>query len=164
MDVIGRIKSIRGLVCEVQLAGERPAPKELLILADNPNVFLEVATYPDPYTARCINLAGASDVRRGASVISAKGTLSVPETSDVLGRVLNAYGVAIDNGKPIESKTRRSIYTVPETSTIFGLKQELLETGIKAIDFFTPFVKGRKIGIIGGAGVGKNRAYHGAYP
>src|SRR5687768_9954637 len=119
MDVIGRVKSIRGLVCEVQLAGERPAPKELLMLADNPNVFLEVATYPDPYTARCINLASGADVHRGASVISAKGTLSVPETTAVLGRVLNAYGVPIDNGKPIEAKTRRSIYAIPETNATF---------------------------------------------
>lgn len=155
MDIVGRVKSIKGLVCEVQLAGERPAPKELLVLADNPGVWLEVATYPTQYTARCINLSGSSEVRRGAEVASAKSTLSVPESKAVLGRVLNAFGEPIDGGPAIEAKTRRSIYATSPPTDGLGAKPELLETGIKAIDFFTPFVKGRKIGIIGGAGVGK---------
>ncbi|MGH7196848.1 MAG: F0F1 ATP synthase subunit beta [Candidatus Saccharimonadales bacterium] len=142
-------------MCEVQLAGERPAPKELLVLADNPGVWLEVATYPTQYTARCINLSGSSEVRRGAEVASAKSTLSVPESKAVLGRVLNAFGEPIDGGPAIEAKTRRSIYATSPPTDGLGAKPELLETGIKAIDFFTPFVKGRKIGIIGGAGVGK---------
>lgn len=154
-EVVGRIKSIRGLVCDVQISGERPAPKELLLLEDNQNVLLEVSTYPDPYTARCINLAGSNEVRRGSNVISAHRTLAMPETKEVLGRVFNALGQVIDNGKPISSENLRSIYASTGTSAVQGVKTELLETGIKAIDFFTPFVKGRKIGIIGGAGVGK---------
>lgn len=152
---IGRILSIRGLICEVQLAGERPAPKELLTLADNPSVVLEVATYPTPYTARCINLTGSSEVKRGAQVVPANATITVPETTAVLGRILNAFGEPIDGGEPIAATKRRSIYQLPQTTQVLGAKPELLETGIKAIDFFTPFVKGRKIGIIGGAGVGK---------
>jgi F-type H+-transporting ATPase subunit beta len=151
----GRITSIKGLVCEVRLSGKRPAPKELLILADNPGVFLEVASYPTPYTARCINLSGSSEVRRGARVVAANGTLAVPETNAVLGRALNAFAEPIDGGKPIEATSYRSIYQLPGAAAPLDLKPELLETGIKAIDFFTPFVKGRKIGIIGGAGVGK---------
>lgn len=151
----GRVTSIKGLICEVRLSGTRPAPKELLILADNPSVFLEVASYPTPYTARCINLSGSSEVRRGARVVAAHGTLAIPETNAVLGRALNAFGEPIDGGKPIEAPSYRSIYQLPATVEPLSLKPELLETGIKAIDFFTPFVKGRKIGIIGGAGVGK---------
>lgn len=155
MTPIGRIISIRGLVCEVQLSGERPAPKELLVLVDDPGVVLEVASYPDQYTVRCINLAGNDEVRRGAQVANAKTTLTVPETSAVLGRVLNAFAQPIDGGEPIEAERYRSIYEPSTATQGFGAKPELLETGIKAIDFFTPFVKGRKIGIIGGAGVGK---------
>jgi F-type H+/Na+-transporting ATPase subunit beta len=151
----GRVTSIKGLVCEVRLSGKRPAPKELLILADSPGVYLEVASYPTPYTARCINLSGSSEVRRGARVIAANGTLAIPETNAVLGRALNALGEPIDGGKPIEAASYRSIYQLPGAAEPLNLKPELLETGIKAIDFFTPFVKGRKIGIIGGAGVGK---------
>lgn len=154
-EVVGRIKSIRGLVCDVQISGDRPAPKELLLLEGNRNVLLEVSTYPDPYTARCINLSGSSDVRRGENVVTAHGTLAMPETKEVLGRVFNAFGQVIDGGKPVSSTDQRSIYASTGTNAVQGAKTELLETGIKAIDFFTPFVKGRKIGIIGGAGVGK---------
>lgn len=155
MSTTGRVTTVKGLVCEVRLSGDRPAPKELLLLADAPSVALEVASYPTPYTARCINLSGSSKVARGAKVVAAGGTLAVPATTAVLGRVLNAFGEAIDGGKPIQTKNYVSIYRTPTTIQALGAKPELLETGIKAIDFFTPFVKGRKIGIIGGAGVGK---------
>lgn len=155
MNVVGQIKSIRGLICEVRLTGERPAPKELLLLADNPSVVLEVATYPNPYTARCINLAGSPEVRRGANVVLAGTTVTIPENSAVLGRVLNAFAEPIDGGPPIASVKRRSIYQTSRSGGALSPEPELLETGIKTIDFFTPFVKGRKIGIIGGAGVGK---------
>lgn len=155
MEPIGRVISIRGLVCEVQLSGERPDPKELLVLVDNPGVVLEVATYPDPHTVRCINLAGSSEVFRGAAVARAKYTLTIPETDAVLGRALNAFAQPIDGGAPLEAQSWRSIYEARKVVGGYGAKAELLETGIKAIDFFTPFVKGRKIGIIGGAGVGK---------
>lgn len=151
----GRITAIKGLICEVRLSGVRPAPKELLLLADNPGVVLEVASYPTPYIARCINLTGSAEVKRGAKVVAAKGTLAIPETSAVLGRAINAFAEPIDGGKPITAKTYRSIYQLPGVAQTMPIKPELLETGIKAIDFFTPFVKGRKIGIIGGAGVGK---------
>jgi len=153
--VIGQITSIRGLVCEVEVVGTRPEPKELLVLADHPEVLLEVATYPNPYTARCINLAGSAEVRRGAPVMAAGGTISVPEGSGVLGRILDAFGQPIDGLGEIKAEKRRSIYQTALTADGAAGKAELLETGIKVIDFFAPFVKGRKIGIIGGAGVGK---------
>lgn len=156
MNVIGQIKSIRGLICEVEIVGTRPAPRELLVLAANPSVLLEIVNYPNAYVARCVNLSGSSAVARGAGVVAANDTLTVPEGSDVLGRILNAFGEPIDGGSPITTKKRRSIYRLPQTTGVIATtKPELLETGIKVIDFFTPFVKGRKIGIIGGAGVGK---------
>jgi F-type H+/Na+-transporting ATPase subunit beta len=155
VPIVGRVKSIHGLICEVQITGERPAPKELLLLEDNTSVCLEVATYSDPYTARCVNLSGSTEVKRGAAVVAAGNTLSIPETSAVLGRILNAMGTPIDGGDPLPDVNRRSIYKTGDTSQVLGTKPELLETGIKVIDFFSPFVKGRKIGIIGGAGVGK---------
>lgn len=153
--VIGQIKSIKGLICEVEIVGDRPQPKDLLVLADDPTVFLEVATYPNTYTARCINMSGSSQVRRGAGVASAHSTITVPEGPGVLGRILDAFGNPIDGDAPIEHTKRRSIYQMSRQPDGYGAKPEMLETGIKAIDFFTPFVKGRKIGIIGGAGVGK---------
>jgi F-type H+-transporting ATPase subunit beta len=154
--IIGHIKSIRGLICDVEIIGPRPEPKELLVMADNPGVLLEIVSYPNPYIARCINLTGNSAVTRSAGVIAAHTKLSVPTSKDVLGRILNALGEPIDGGGPIVSKKRSPIYQLPTKTKHLGTtKPVLLETGIKAIDFFAPFVKGRKIGIIGGAGVGK---------
>lgn len=155
-STVGKIKSIRGLVCEVHLVGDRPRPRELLVLDEDPSVTLEVATYPNNFTARCINLTGSPKVRRGASVVAAGGTIGVPVGPEVLGRMINAFGEPLDGGPAIKTAKRASIYQKnSQTNETLGAQPELLETGIKAIDFFTPFVKGRKIGIIGGAGVGK---------
>jgi len=153
--IIGRIESINGLVCEVALTGERPAPKELVSLAEHPDVYLEVVSFPNQFTARCINLAGSPLVCHDAAVVAVGSSLVVPEGAGVLGRILNAFGQPVDGGPPIEAKTWRSVYDYPVQSDGFVSTPELLETGIKAIDFFAPFVKGRKIGVIGGAGVGK---------
>lgn len=153
-EIVGQVTTIRGLVCEVMLVGSRPDPKELLILSDDSGVFLEVIDYPNAYTARCLNITGSAKVRRGAAVMRTNTTVTVPQGNAVLGRVLNALGEPVDGGAPIEGE-RRSIYQHSTDHDGFGSKTELLETGIKVIDFFAPFVKGRKIGIIGGAGVGK---------
>ena len=152
--VIGQVTSIRGLVCEVTLVGQRPDPKQLLTLANDDSVFLEVIDYPNTYTLRCLNVTGSTAVRKGSAVIPTGRTITVPEGRGVLGRVLNALGEPIDGGGPIEGN-RRSIYHQDENIDISVAEPDLLETGIKVIDFFAPFVKGRKIGIIGGAGVGK---------
>jgi F-type H+-transporting ATPase subunit beta len=155
MDIIGQIKTIRGLICEIELVGNRPEPKELVALSDDPTVQLQVATYPTPYTVRCINMSGNALVRRGATVIALKKTISVPEGQGVVGRILNAFGEPIDGKGPIAAQKYRSIHQPNTSQDGLGSKPELLETGIKVIDFLAPFIKGRKIGIIGGAGVGK---------
>lgn len=150
----GQVVSIRGLICEVALVGERPEPKDLLMVTDEAGVFLEIIDYPNPYTARCLNVTGSTKVRQGSTVAVTNTTITVPQGRAVLGRLLNALGEPIDGGEPIVSE-RKSIYQQAINTASFSSKPELLETGIKVIDFFAPFVKGRKIGIIGGAGVGK---------
>jgi len=152
--VAGQVTSIRGLVCEVTLVGTRPEPKELLTLADDPSVVLEVIDYPNAFTARCLNIKGSPKVRRGSSVVQTGTTITVPQGRAVLGRILNALGEPVDGGQAVGGE-RKSIYQPSPPSDGFVAKPEVLETGIKVIDFFAPFVKGRKIGIIGGAGVGK---------
>lgn len=155
-EFAGQITAIRGLVCEVELTGPRPNPKDLLALSDNPEVLLEVSTYPNPYTATCINMTGSTQVQLGAHVVLTKQTITVPTGKAVLGRVLDALGQPIDGGPAIPAEVpRQSIYTAAPMVNANTIKPDLIETGIKAIDFLSPFVKGRKIGIIGGAGVGK---------
>lgn len=154
--LIGQVIAIRGLVCEVELTGPRPNPKELLALADDPSVLLEVSTYPNPFVALCINLAGSPAVRLGANVVAVGHTITVPTGRAVLGRVLDALGRPVDGGEALSASVpTKSIYAAAPSVSARGRAPELLETGIKVIDFLSPFVKGRKIGIIGGAGVGK---------
>jgi F-type H+-transporting ATPase subunit beta len=155
--IAGHIKSIRGLIVEVSFQGDkRPALREIMTIEGHPEILLEIQSFNDHRDAICITFMTSSLVRRGAKVISTGTTISVPTGKAALGRLFNAVGLPADHLEPIGPEVpRRSVYTDASSNQLYGNKDELLETGIKVIDFFTPFVKGRKIGIIGGAGVGK---------
>jgi F-type H+-transporting ATPase subunit beta len=151
---VGTIKSLRGLMVEVELIGERPEVKELLIVEKYPDVFLEVSFFT-ANAAICVNLANSQILRCGQNISRSNKKVSVPVGPSTLGRVFNALGEPLDDGPEIQ-ENRRVISEATGTKS-YRTKQnlEILETGLKVIDFLTPFVKGRKIGIIGGAGVGK---------
>lgn len=159
MKLAGRVVSLQGLVCEVELVEERPAVKDLLLAVDDSNnivAYLEVNNYTSYHTVQCVNITGSTAIRYGSSVMTQGETFTVPVGKQILGRVLGALGEPIDGWDPISAETpRRSIYATSGYKPAANVKPETLETGIKVIDFLTPFVKGRKIGIIGGAGVGK---------
>ncbi len=151
---IGVIQSLRGLMVEVQIIGEWPEVKELLTVEGHPEVFLEVSFFKTN-SAVCINLTNSQVLRCGQKVMRSKSKITVPVGPNTLGRVFNALGEPLDDGAPI-TENRRAISEPSGTKSYRNSdKMELLETGIKVIDFLTPFVKGRKIGIVGGAGVGK---------
>ncbi|HSX02933.1 MAG TPA: F0F1 ATP synthase subunit beta [Candidatus Saccharimonadia bacterium] len=153
----GHIKIIRGLIVEVAFAGEeRPTLREVLTIEGHPEIMLEIESFNEHRDAICISLTTSPLVRRGATLVSTGSTISVPTGAVTRGRLFNALGLPADHQDDIPADVpRRSIYQASTSSQLFGNKDELLETGVKVIDFFTPFVKGRKIGIIGGAGVGK---------
>ena len=151
-----RILSIRGLVVEVNCrADDKPESNELLQLPGHPEAPLQVLLFRNETTAVCLNLSSSKLVRRGSILERTKKTISVPTGKAALGRLFNALGQPMDDAGPLVDAGSRSIHDVPMTTSYVGSGEELLETGIKVIDFLTPFVKGRKIGIIGGAGVGK---------
>jgi F-type H+-transporting ATPase subunit beta len=104
-----------------------------------------------------LNITADRSLQKAMKVTSSGHGLEIPVGDPLIGRVVDAMCNPIDGGDPIASDLpTRDIFKVPARNTTFSAtKPELLETGIKVIDFFTPFVKGRKIGIIGGAGVGK---------
>ena len=151
---VGVVKSLRGLMVEVEITGDRPVVKELLVVDDYPDIFLEVS-YFKANSAVCINLANSQMMRCGQSISASGVKVSVPVGPETLGRVFNALGEPLDGGERVTTNRR----AITEATGIkkYRAKQnlELLETGLKVIDFLTPFVKGRKIGIVGGAGVGK---------
>jgi F-type H+-transporting ATPase subunit beta len=155
--IIGHIKSIRGLIVDVGFIGdERPTIREVLTIEGHPEITLEIQSFNEHRDAICISYTTSQLVKRGAKVISLGTTISVPTGAVALGRLYNALGQVADNLEEIGPEVpRRGIYQQAINNQVFASKDELLETGIKVIDFFTPFVKGRKIGIIGGAGVGK---------
>ncbi len=153
-EQVGIIQSLRGLMASVKVLGELPEEKELLIVEGHPEVFLEVNFFKAGEVV-CLNLTNSQVLAYGQKVYRSHKKVSVPVGPETLGRVFNALGEPLD-GMAAITENRRSISQPSGTKSYRNSeKLELLETGLKVIDFLTPFVKGRKIGIVGGAGVGK---------
>ena len=152
----GVVKGISGLTVEVMWIGQAPLARELLVLEADKDSAIEVRSFNERGNAMCINMSSSPLIVRGARLLATGKTISVPVGKAAFGRLFNAMGVAVDNMGPLEGVQYRSIYQTKAPAQLAKpQKPEVLETGIKVIDFFTPFVKGRKIGIVGGAGVGK---------
>lgn len=153
-EFVGEIASLKGIVVEVQLSGSIPELKELLLVEGHDDVFLEVNFFKEG-TAVCLNVTNNTVLSCGQKISRSHQKVSVPVGRQTLGRVFNAMGEPLD--KAPAPQAERRIISEPSGIKKYRQKQkmELLETGLKVIDFLTPFVKGRKIGIVGGAGVGK---------
>src|SRR5262247_1723767 len=104
---------------------------------------------------RCIALGSSDGLRRGMTVKNTGHPISVPVGEATLGRIMDVLGRPIDEAGPIQTETRRSIHQAAPKFDELSPSVELLETGIKVIDLICPFAKGGKIGLFGGAGVGK---------
>jgi len=155
----GIIRSMKDLVVHVEFddAAGMPALNEVLIVRNEEQTPLLTRSLLDARTAECLNLYGERNIRKGMLLDTTGRSVQVPVGTEMIGRIINALGDVIDGGAELDPKMEsRDIFKLPPRPTTFGSsKPELLETGIKVLDFFTPFVKGRKIGVIGGAGVGK---------
>ena len=154
----GHVVSIKDLVVMVQFDEEGPRIGEVVIVENDKNTKLLVDHLVPGNIAFCLNIRSERAIEKGMLVqLTGKG-VEIPVGDATIGRILDAIGDPLD-GQPAIPETeaeRRDIFKLPSKSTNFEIaKPEILETGIKVIDFFTPFVKGRKIGIVGGAGVGK---------
>lgn len=154
-ELVGVIQGLKGLMAEVQILGERPEEKELLIVEGHPEIFLEVSFFRAD-TAVCINLTNSQALRCGQNIFKSHRKVTVPVGPETMGRVFNALGEPLDEAPAPQHAEQLPISEPTGTKSYrSSQKLELLETGLKVIDFLTPFVKGRKIGIVGGAGVGK---------
>ncbi len=152
----GKVIQIIGTVVDVMFETHLPAQRELLIVhTDKKDVHVEVFSHREPYgVVRCIALEATEGLKRGMEVTTTGGSIEVPVGEGTLGRVLNALGEPIDGKGAVEGR-RESIFKKPPQLTSLNAKAEIFETGIKIIDLLTPYVKGGKIGLFGGAGVGK---------
>ena len=157
----GIIRSVKGLVVGVEFDDDYPAIAEVLLADDGQDSPLMVDHITAQGKVVCLNVRGVMTLQKNMAAVRTVKSIEIPVGPELIGRVVDANGRPIDGRPPVvaeKGKTLqyRSIFKNPERSTAMKVaKPEILETGIKVIDFFTPFVKGRKIGIIGGAGVGK---------
>ena len=153
----GTIVQISGPVVDVRFpAGHLPRIKEALTVEkDGAPRVMEAAQHVGEDTVRCIMLSGSEGLARGMSVTAPGHSIEVPVGEATLGRMFNVLGQPIDGEGPVEDAPRRSIYRNPPAFEDQNPAVEILETGIKVIDLLEPYPKGGKIGLFGGAGVGK---------
>jgi F-type H+-transporting ATPase subunit beta len=154
----GSIVSIKALVVRVQFDDDAPSLNELLEVENGHGTQLLVDHLEPGGIAFCLNVRSDFRMVKGMPVKRTYKGIEVPIGEATIGRILNALGDPLDGLDKIteEQAPRKDIFKLQNKSSNFTVaKPEILETGIKVIDFFTPFVKGRKIGVIGGAGVGK---------
>ncbi len=150
----GRIITARGQVVEVQFFEHQPRIYDLLYLEDYPETILEVYASSGPQTFYCLCLVHGDKVFRGGKVLNTGKPLSFPVGQNLLGKVVDPFGYAADGSGKIETEEAWPIHIAHPVIEI-STHQEVVETGIKVIDLFTPLIKGGKMGLFGGAGVGK---------
>lgn len=154
----GTVVSIKDLTVRARFDDDTPSVGELIIVDNGHNTKLLVDHLETGGIAMCLNIRSDRRIQRGMVVNRTNKGIEIPVGDVTIGRILDAIGEPLDGQPAIagESVMYKDILKLPGRSTEFKVaKPEIMETGIKVIDFFTPFVKGRKIGIIGGAGVGK---------
>src|SRR5881396_4051592 len=155
----GKIVQVQGPVVDVRFApGDLPAILNAVTIVDplrGINLTTEVAQHLGDDIVRCIAMSSTDGLVRGMPADDTGGPISVPVGKETLGRVFNLLGDPIDNRGPVATGERRPIHREPPDFVDLTPKAEVFETGIKVIDLLTPFLRGGKAGLFGGAGLGK---------
>jgi len=159
---LGYIKQVMGPVVDVEFPqGEMPAIFNALRVTNKSigdkedNLVLEVAQHLGDRVVRTIAMDSTDGLIRGDKVKNTGNTIQTPVGKEVLGRILNVIGDPIDNGAPVQTKEKWSIHREAPKFEDQSTQAEMLMTGIKVVDLLAPYAKGGKIGLFGGAGVGK---------
>jgi F-type H+/Na+-transporting ATPase subunit beta len=159
---MGRIVQVMGPVVDVEFdKGHLPAifngltTTNVQISKDKNNLVLEVAQHLGENVVRAIAMDSTDGLARGADVVDTGEQITVPVGDKVLGRILNVTGDPVDGGDAVNAEKRYPIHRKAPEFTRQSTKVEMLETGIKVVDLLAPYQKGGKIGLFGGAGVGK---------
>jgi F-type H+-transporting ATPase subunit beta len=153
---VGRVTQVLGAVIDVQFDGELPFIQNALLTSINGNpLVLEVAQELGERTVRCIAMDATEGMVRGQEVTDTGSPISMPVGPGTLGRILNVIGDPIDERGPVTGIRRDPIHRSAPTFEEQAASAEILVTGIKVVDLLAPYLKGGKIGLFGGAGVGK---------
>lgn len=153
--ITGKIISIKGQIIEVEFGEEKPRLYDVLIAQEDPTAKMEVYTSASPNSFYCLALTNANKLYHGSLVDSTDQPIKIPVGQEMLGRVINTLGEPQDGQGEIKTKESKPIIAKDIAFANVVIPREILQTGIKVVDFFTPIVKGGKVGLFGGAGVGK---------
>lgn len=155
-DFRGRVRSVRGQVVEVEYEGSYlPEFMEILTSPDEKSVKLEVYAYAGDNTIFCLALSPKGDLFRDMKITTTGKPLEIPVGQNVLGRVMDLFAESQDGRGSFQGVEKVPIYSKSSSYQTVKATEDILETGVKHVDFFTPFTVGGKIGFVGGAGVGK---------
>jgi F-type H+-transporting ATPase subunit beta len=160
----GKIRQILGAVIDVEFPeGHLPALNHAVLIENGGDkgtirLTLEVAQHLGNNTVRCIAMDSTDGLQRGTTVIDTGAPISVPVGEAVLGRIFNLLGETIDEAGPLGTSIRLPIHRLPPSVADVNPATEQLVTGVKVIDLLCPYAKGGKVGLLGGAGVGKTVA------
>jgi len=153
---IGIIKQVIGVVVDVYFAEKLPEIYHVLEVNNNgKRLVLEVAQHTGSNLVRTIAMGTTDGIKRGDEAIDTGEMISVPVGKETLGRIFNVLGEVVDGGVPVKTEKKYPIHRAAPKFIDQSIKTEILETGIKVIDLICPIVKGGKVGMFGGAGVGK---------
>ena len=159
MELKGKISQIIGAVVDVTFPDGEPLPDIYTALSvarpNGSSIILECQQDIGENTMRCIAMDSTDGLERGMVVLSLGEPISMPVGENINGRLFNVIGEAIDGMEAPKHEKRYSIHREPPKFENLSTSQEILYTGIKVIDLIQPFLKGGKIGLFGGAGVGK---------
>jgi len=153
---VGKVRQVMGAVVDVQFDGHLP---EILNALETKNhgqrLVLEVAQHLGENTVRTIAMDSTEGLVRGQDVADTGSPITVPVGDETLGRIMNVIGEPVDEAGPIKTQDTRAIHQPAPTFADQATEAQILETGIKVVDLLAPYAKGGKIGLFGGAGVGK---------
>ena len=152
----GIIRQVIGVVVDVYFENNLPEIYNALeVVLNDKKLVLEVEQHTGSNIVRCIAMGTTDGLRRGDEVINTNEPISVPVGEGTLGRILNVLGETVDGGSAIKFEKKYPIHRPAPKFTDQSSSMEILETGIKVVDLICPIVKGGKVGMFGGAGVGK---------
>ncbi|MDQ2802118.1 MAG: F0F1 ATP synthase subunit beta [Pseudomonadota bacterium] len=155
-NIVGRVIQVLGAVIDVQFEGDLPfIMNALRTKVQDRELVLEVSQEIGERTVRCIAMDSTDGMVRGQEVTDTGGPITMPVGPETLGRILNVIGEPVDERGPIETKERMPIHREAPTFEEQATTTEILVTGIKVVDLLAPYLKGGKVGLFGGAGVGK---------
>ena len=155
-NTVGKITQVMGAVVDVQFEGELPAILNALHVDNQGNrLVLEVAQHLGESTVRCVAMDTTDGLVRGEEAVDTGEGIEVPVGPEMLGRIINVVGDPIDERGDVSAKASRPIHAQAPAFVEQSTEAETLVTGIKVVDLLAPYAKGGKVGLFGGAGVGK---------